>query len=318
MRLRTRLALLALATLPTMVHAVRYEAPVDQATWESVDGDNACHLVHDIPFFGVSMFSEGADGRASFSVFAEKPPVGEDLAVIYVSPPRWREGEDLRLESTRIANEPRVVFLSHVTARRLQLALQEGRQPQFRMPGFWGDEQTRLVISNVGFRQAMQAHMRCLQALQNTLPKAARQTKYPLRHDTAMAENAGITPESDAMLNGGNPAPSLIYFETDSDTLDLTSMQRIQAFAKRVLASGNDTVVISSGYADPRGTSRYNAALSSRRAATVKAYLTSLGLNPELIEIRAFGESIPAATGDDEESLALNRRVLLEMASSGQ
>jgi peptidoglycan-associated lipoprotein len=65
------------------------------------------------------------------------------------------------------------------------------------------------------------------------------------------------------------------------------------------------------GHADDRGTEEYNLQLSNRRAASVKRYLTDLGVGDKSLETVGYGENKPAVSGANEAAWAANRRVEL-------
>ena len=65
------------------------------------------------------------------------------------------------------------------------------------------------------------------------------------------------------------------------------------------------------GHADERGTEEYNLQLSNRRAASVKRYLTDLGVPDAALETVGYGENKPAVSGATEAAWAANRRVEL-------
>jgi outer membrane protein OmpA-like peptidoglycan-associated protein len=56
--------------------------------------------------------------------------------------------------------------------------------------------------------------------------------------------------------------------------------------------------------------------LSEKRAASVRDYLVSQGVNDASITAQGFGKSRPVATNDTNEGRALNRRV--ELVVSGE
>jgi outer membrane protein OmpA-like peptidoglycan-associated protein len=72
-------------------------------------------------------------------------------------------------------------------------------------------------------------------------------------------------------------------------------------------ATPNISVVVI-GHADQRGSDATNLQLGQRRADAVVAYLTSLGIDGSRLSARSVGEADLLSTGDDEASLALNRR----------
>ena len=59
-----------------------------------------------------------------------------------------------------------------------------------------------------------------------------------------------------------------------------------------------------------------NQILSQKRADAVKTYLVSLGMHPELIDTKGFGESDPVATNATPEGRQQNRRVEITAGSA--
>lgn len=64
-----------------------------------------------------------------------------------------------------------------------------------------------------------------------------------------------------------------------------------------------------SGHTDSRGDDAYNQGLSDRRAAAVKAYLATAGVDIGLMSSIGHGESQPVASNDTAEGMAQNRRI---------
>ena len=62
------------------------------------------------------------------------------------------------------------------------------------------------------------------------------------------------------------------------------------------------------GHADTRGTAEYNLALGERRANAVKAYLVSLGVPAERVNIVSKGKESPFCTEKNEACWSQNRR----------
>jgi OOP family OmpA-OmpF porin len=73
------------------------------------------------------------------------------------------------------------------------------------------------------------------------------------------------------------------------------------------------------GHTDSKGTEEYNQGLSERRAATVKNFLVSQGVDPALITAEGRGELKPVAPNtlpngrDNPEGRAQNRRVEIKV-----
>lgn len=68
-----------------------------------------------------------------------------------------------------------------------------------------------------------------------------------------------------------------------------------------------------SGHADRAGDPAYNAWLSKARAEAVAEDLVGLGLDPRLVEVAAFGESVLAVPTPDGTAHDRNRRVVIRL-----
>jgi len=65
-----------------------------------------------------------------------------------------------------------------------------------------------------------------------------------------------------------------------------------------------------SGHTDFVGAKAFNKRLSEKRAAAVKSFLVSKGVDTRRIKTVGYGEERPLASNDDEkEGRSLNRRV---------
>lgn len=97
-------------------------------------------------------------------------------------------------------------------------------------------------------------------------------------------------------------------FDTNSAELSDAGTAALDDFAFRASAL-NVTKLDVVGHADSRGKDAYNLDLSLRRAAAVKDYLVSKGINEDIIFASGEGESAPVASNDTAEGRAQNRRV---------
>ncbi len=68
------------------------------------------------------------------------------------------------------------------------------------------------------------------------------------------------------------------------------------------------TRVTIEGHCDERGSAEYNLALGERRAAAVKAYLQSLGVAADRMQVVSYGKERPFCTESTESCWAQNRR----------
>ena len=70
------------------------------------------------------------------------------------------------------------------------------------------------------------------------------------------------------------------------------------------------------GHTDWVGTNAYNMKLSDRRAAAVKTYLVSKGIEANRVYTEGKGEKQPVADNKTKEGRAKNRRVEIEVVGT--
>jgi len=100
----------------------------------------------------------------------------------------------------------------------------------------------------------------------------------------------------------------VIYFDYDQAEIKPEFAQVVQAHGQQ-LASNASMMVRLEGHTDERGSREYNIGLGERRAQAVRRAMMLAGAQPGQITTVSYGEERPAATGSDEESWRLNRRV---------
>ncbi len=100
-----------------------------------------------------------------------------------------------------------------------------------------------------------------------------------------------------------------IRFEFNESKLDPAGQSALAALADCI--KKNNWKLRVEGHADERGTEEFNLQLSNRRAASVKRYLTDLGVSDGALETVGYGENKPAVNGSNESAWAANRRVEL-------
>ena len=110
--------------------------------------------------------------------------------------------------------------------------------------------------------------------------------------------------------DGGVAEPSAftIFFNFDSTNLVIAQSDTLDAIVAAAKA-GKQVRLVVSGHADRAGPKPYNAALSRRRALSVKEALYRRGINPDWITITAHGETRPRIATPDGTRELRNRRV---------
>jgi peptidoglycan-associated lipoprotein len=97
---------------------------------------------------------------------------------------------------------------------------------------------------------------------------------------------------------------------------DLRDDAKAALDAKLLILLANTSLTIRvSGHADERGSTEYNLALGTERAAAAKRYLVERGVAPNRIETTSFGEERPVCTDDSEDCWERNRRGEFEITA---
>lgn len=99
-----------------------------------------------------------------------------------------------------------------------------------------------------------------------------------------------------------------VRFDTNKSTLTATAKANLDRLVP-VFQSYADTDIVIYGYTDSTGSIEYNQSLSEQRAASVKTYLASKGLNTSRFTTTGMGIADPIATNDTPEGRSQNRRV---------
>ena len=104
-------------------------------------------------------------------------------------------------------------------------------------------------------------------------------------------------------------------FDFDKSVLKPEGKAKIDDLASK-LQGINLEVVIATGHTDSVGTDAYNQKLSERRAAAVKAYMSSKGIDEKRIFTEGKGEKQPVTENKTAAGRAKNRRVEIEVVGT--
>ena len=100
-----------------------------------------------------------------------------------------------------------------------------------------------------------------------------------------------------------------VFFDTGEAIIKPESFDELDKFVSMLQQNTRVRVEIG-GHTDNVGTPELNLKLSQRRAAAVKSYLTSRGVEAKRVTAVGYGETQPIVSNDDEEGgRAINRRV---------
>ncbi|WP_197489793.1 peptidoglycan-associated lipoprotein Pal [Erythrobacter neustonensis] len=138
------------------------------------------------------------------------------------------------------------------------------------------------------------------------LPPAPVDNTAPVTQPTTDTGGTAA-PGTQAHFAGAVGSATTIYFDTDRYNIDSQDAAALQAQAQYFARYPQLTFTIE-GHADERGTREYNIALGERRANSAKAYLVSMGVDPNRIAVVSYGKERPVALASNETAWAQNRR----------
>jgi chemotaxis protein MotB len=115
-----------------------------------------------------------------------------------------------------------------------------------------------------------------------------------------------------------------VLFPEGGYQLSANGKQALNQYVPKLQGLQNAKVVVY-GYTDnlkvgpplQRAGITNNIDLSSRRADNVVAYLTSQGVNPEILSAKGFGDTHPVASNDTPADRAKNRRIEIVLEGPG-
>jgi peptidoglycan-associated lipoprotein len=123
----------------------------------------------------------------------------------------------------------------------------------------------------------------------------------------AGSESGPITPGS--MREFSTRAGDTVYYSTDSTSLSNEAQSTLIAQAQWLGRYAHYSILIE-GHADERGTREYNIALGAQRAAGVRHFLLSRGIDPRRIRIISYGKERPVAVCANISCWSKNRRAV--------
>lgn len=122
------------------------------------------------------------------------------------------------------------------------------------------------------------------------------------------ASNFGCPVISEEIIKRVNRAAQNIFFETAKSKLLAKSFPKLNEVVT-ILNENPSYKVQIDGHTDSQGKDEYNQTLSEERAASVKAYLVSKGIDEGRISSTGYGETKPVADNKTAAGRAKNRRV---------
>lgn len=124
---------------------------------------------------------------------------------------------------------------------------------------------------------------------------------------TEAARSADMEPDVREMATREVPELKAVHFTYDSDLLDEAARETLKGNAG-YLTTHSEMKIQVAGNCDQRGTVPYNLALGQRRAAAVRAYYKSLGVENARVATISYGKEKLICTESSESCWGRNRR----------
>ena len=140
----------------------------------------------------------------------------------------------------------------------------------------------------------------------------AERTRREAEEAARRAEEERLRTQREAAERAKGALEASIHFAFDRSDLDAEARQLL-AQKLPVLQANPDIRIRIAGHTDERGSDEYNLALSQRRAAAAKRWLTQREIAEDRIDLAAFGEERPTCSESAESCWALNRRDAFEI-----
>ena len=146
----------------------------------------------------------------------------------------------------------------------------------------------------------------------------ALQSANSRMHQQSMAQLASLETIETKGIDNVTSMSSIetsIQFRTGSYLIEPHYQRQLNLFAQWLRQSPELHATLA-GYADERGNSHFNQALSQQRAISVKKYLINQNVNSSQLRTESFGETQELAVKDDLEGLFFARKVTVSIGNA--
>lgn len=262
-----------------------YEAPLDNAHWETRGTRLRCELSQEIPLFGKARFIAQAGPPNLTLQFESKRMRGfvTRPAVWRSEPPDWRpQQQEAKLAEIQVKATEVPAKFDDDDAWRALAELERGFHPALRFSD-WIDGRDTVVVrlSSVRFLATYPKFLDCMAKLLPFTFEDIRNT--------------------------------VLNFEFDSVKLTRDSKLKLKRLLAWVKADPDVELVLVLGHTDSRGRRLYNKRLGQKRAEAIKRQLIQAGLPKQRIVVRSYGERAPVASNAHPLGRAKNRRVVVRL-----
>ena len=151
-----------------------------------------------------------------------------------------------------------------------------------------------------------------LQAYRDSVANAERMAREAAA--AAAAERAAAAAERVAAAAARTTLMERVFFDYDESAIRMDQQSLLRQKVAILRASPQVQIRIA-GHADERGSTEYNLALGTSRAAAIRDYLTDSGLPASRFSIVSYGEERPSNRSSSEMAWSQNRRAEFEITA---
>lgn len=264
----------------------QYVAKVENSDWQvQVENRLQCTLGHQIPGYGQAMFTSMASKQLNleFELDMLRLPDTYSVAAVYSVPPAWMPGQIRRDIAQMPIRRQYNGDLPEQAAWTMLSELEKGYWPTVYYQDWYNQyDKVAVALNASNFLSPFQQFTECVA---NLLPYGFDDIAY-----------------------------TVLGYNKNSTDLTKYSKKRLQMIGDYLKEDNDLELVLLAGYADSYGGRWNNKQLSERRANEIKDYFSSMGVNPERIQVTAHGERRHIAPNTNAMGRAKNRRVVIQMS----
>jgi outer membrane protein OmpA-like peptidoglycan-associated protein len=269
----------------THLNASEYiNVPMDLSSWSFKGRKFECKLIHSEVPQGKFYFRLLPNDNVSFVAELTSGDDGWKNAVLQsVRAPWQKEGDPFVIDTIKVEkNQKRFVFQHGVS--KLLDSIHQGRWVTLSLSG--SHNSVELTIPTIKMKSSLDS----LDACQSELPKMT----------FAQARDV------------------VLPFAFGQQSLASAQVYKLKALKSYIVKDTRITRILVDGYTDSVGSSTANLSVSRKRAEKVAKMLTQLGIDEDLIEVRAHGSRYPVASNSTPQGRDRNRRVTLRLVRDNE
>ena len=264
----------------------QYNAKVENSDWQ-LKGESRlrCTLSHKLPGYGEAMFSSFASKQLNmeFELDMLLLPKSYGVAAVYSVPPKWMPGHvQLTIAEMSIRKQYNG-DLPEQAAWTMLTELEKGFWPTIYYQD-WYNQYDRVAV-------------------------ALNASNFAMPYEKFVSCVANLLPYSFQDI-----AHTVLTYHFNNTNLTKYSQKRLAMIGEYLKQDTDLELVLLDGYTDSFGARAINKEISAQRAEEIKAFLSTMGVSPERIEITGHGERRHIAPNTNASTRAKNRRVVIRMS----